>query len=473
MKKSIFFIFLLCLTNTLLYGQKTDTILQKEKSPKFHYSTGLELGGSSKKTMPFWMYANKSGLYPNENYSAWSLNIGKISTSQRKLDWDFGVMGVASVSKRAEIRMRDYFLGIRYQQIRLSIGSQANTIAYDGLSTTNGDFIASLNARPYPKVQLELGYTNVPFTKGWVQFKGLYSEGIMLDDRFVEHPRLHYKNLYLKLGKKKFSFEVGLKHYAQWSGTSPSRGKLPTGLEVYKDLIFAKDNSKYDPLGSPVDYNRVGNHIGMYDVKLSYKGEKIIASLYRQVIFEDSSGRNFMNRDALMGLHIKRTDKKSWLQAILFEYYYTKYQSGTLTGPKPGGGIYTGNDNYFNQGVYTSGWTSYGYTIGTPLFTPSIDKNGVSKGIINNRIVAFHGGVWGHLDSQLSYKGLLTYSHNYGTYQKGFDQQQLSAYLEFIYGLKKIPAYITLGIASDFKGSYLPKNHGIFIKITTNGWWGK
>lgn len=471
--RKITIIILYCFT--FIHTVKSDLLEIPPVQTKLYYETGLSSWGSVENKMPFWFRVNKSGLLPDENHVTWDFEIYKKNVREKKINWNFGVMGGASVASKTSVLLRDYFVGLDYNQVKLSFGAKANEIAYDGLSSTNGDFIESLNARPYPQLKLSIDYTDIPFTKGWLQFKGVYSEGMMIDERHVKDTRVHYKNLYVKVGKRKLNFEVGLKHFAQWGGEASDRGKLATGWKVYYDLILAKDNSRFDALGSDIDYNRVGNHIGMYDVKLTYKTDKFIASVYRQVIFEDSSGRNFTNRDALLGIYLKRLDKKAWLQAVLLEYYYTKYQSGTLTGPKPEGGIYTGKDNYFNNSVYRSGWTHYGNTVGTPLFTPSNDKAGVAHGIMNNRIVALHGGIYGYILQNCSYKMLLTYSQNYGTYSAKIDsvETQMSGYLEVVYSVKKIAADISLGIASDFAGSYLTKNTGVFIKISTHGWWGK
>src|SRR5699024_1376944 len=51
-------------------------------------------------------------------------------------------------------------------------------------------------------------------------------------------------------------------------------------------------------------------------------------------------------------------------------------------------------------------------TIGNPLFFPREDRLGIE----NNRIVAHHIGAKGQLRSSTSYRTLLTYSRNYGTY---------------------------------------------------------
>lgn len=472
MRKYILIALLFC--STLLQAQLTKNYnTEEEGKGGYYYNTGLGFGLSTEGNLPFWMQANKFGLVPSKNYALWDVELKKEFDSTKKLDWTFGVMGAASVADKAEVQLRDYYVGVRYEKLRFYVGAKANQVIYDGLSSTNGNFIWSSNARPYPKISLEIPYTDVPFTKGWLQFKGAISEGIMFDNRYVDRPHVHNKNLYVKAGKGRWAFEIGLEHYAQWGGTSPIKGKLPVGFGVYKDVFFAKDNSKYDQLGSAVDYNRVGNHLGMYDVRLHYRMDKLKFSLYRQIIFEDASGRNFMNKDALMGVFVKRTKENAWFQSFLLEYYYTKKQSGDKTGAKPEGGIYTGRDNYFNQGVYRSGWTSYGHTLGTPFFT-AVNTKEHALGISNNRIEALHGGIFGHIVKKFPYRIMLSYSNNIGTYSKPFDKNQVSGYFEMTIPFKvnNFPVNATFGLAAD-KGEYLNDSFGIFAKISTNGWWRK
>lgn len=472
MRKYILIVLVFC--TQLLQAQLTENYnTEQEGKGGYYYKTGFGFGFGTKDTLPFWLLSNKFGLVPSENYALWDIELKKEFKATKRFDWAFGVVAAASVADEVEVQFRDYYIGARYRKLRLYVGAKAVPVIYDGLSSTNGNFICSSNARPYPKILLEIPYVDVPFTRGWVQFKGAISEGIMYDNRYVDKPHVHNKNLYFKVGKERWAFEVGLEHYVQWSGTSPKRGKLPTGLDVYKDLFFAKDNSKYDQLGSDIDYNRVGNHLGMYDVRFHYAMEQLTASLYRQVIFEDSSGRNFMNRDALMGIFVKRNKENAWAQSFLLEYYYTKKQSGNKVGAKPDGGIYTGRDNYFNQSVYRSGWTSYGHTIGTPFFTP-LPAKGYVLGVANNRIEALHGGVFGYVASRFPYRLMLSYSNNTGTYSVPFNKNQISGYFEMTVPFKihSFPINATFGFAAD-KGEYLNDNFGVFAKISTNGWWKK
>lgn len=460
-RKTILMIFVLF--TCVVMGQSKE----REKL-KIAYETGLSFGASSKDELPFWLTYNKFGLVPKNNYGMWDFTIKKLPNKTQKFDWDFGVMGASTVSKDTDIRLRDYYVGARYEKLKFYVGAKAVPVIYGGLSSSNGRFIASSNARPYPRAIVSLDYIDIPFLKGWVQFKGAYSEGVMIDDRYVDNVRLHYKNLYFKAGNEKLYLEAGINHYVQWAGNSPSRGKLASSFGAYKDMIFAKKQSEYDELGSDFDKNRVGNHIGMLDLHLHYTASQFLIDAYRQVIFEDSSGHNFFNRDALWGVYLERNKEKPLVKSVLVEYYFTKYQSGDKAGKKAdGSGVWTGRDNYFNNSTYRSGWTNYGFTIGSPFFTERNGKD-YALGVDNNRIIAYHMGLAGFVTNSLYYKAMFSITRNYGTYSVPMDKNQRSAFLELGMPLKKIPLNISCGVAVD-NGELLNNNIGAFLKISTNG----
>lgn len=468
MKTYLLTFVMLCIT--VLNAQEANTHNAKEDKGDYYYRTGLSFGLSTEDGLPFWMQANQFGLVPHQNHGLWDFELKKEFDVAQKFDWAFGIMGAASVADNAEIGLRDYYVGACYGKLRLYAGAKADEILYDGLSSTNGSFIWSNNARPYPKISLEIPYTDIPFTKGYLQFKAAISEGVMFDNRYVDKPHVHHKKLYLKAKKGRFAVEFGLNHYAQWAGESPRFGKLPSSFDAYTDMFFAKENSKHDKLGNAIDHNRVGNHLGMLDGRLHYRANRFSLDFYRQVIFEDSSGQNFFNRDALHGIYIKRAKENAWLQSFLVEYYYTKKQSGEKAGKKPGENkLWTGRDNYFNQSVYRSGWTSYGHTLGTPFFTAAHSEK-YATGVSNNRIEALHGGIFGYVAHKFPYKALISYSNNIGTYAKPIDKNQVSGYFEMTIPVQRLPLDFTFGVAAD-QGAYLQDNWGAFVKISTNGWW--
>ena len=78
--------------------------------------------------------------------------------------------------------------------------------------------------------------------------------------------------------------------------------------------------------------------------------------VYYQHIFEDTSGIRFENKtDGLWGIELKNYIKKT---TILLEYINTKNQY--LDPPYV-------QENYFNHGLYSYGWSYKNYTLGNPL----------------------------------------------------------------------------------------------------------
>lgn len=115
---------------------------------------------------------------------------------------------------------------------------------------------------------------------------------------------------------------------------------------------------------------------------------------------------------------------------MFFEYLNTTYQSGPIHDLTDSIKL-TGNDNYFNNGVYRSGWTYEGMTLGTPLITSPIFNEDGSDGTKNNRVQALHLGLGGKL-GKLNYRSFFTYSINKGTYSHPIDpsENQFSWYFE-------------------------------------------
>jgi len=80
-------------------------------------------------------------------------------------------------------------------------------------------------------------------------------------------------------------------------------------------------------------------------------------------------------KDQLLGLelHLKRG---RWVKNIVFEYLYTKYQSGSVYHDHT---IHLkddigGRDEYYNHYIY-AGWQHWGQVIGNPLFRSPLYNN--------------------------------------------------------------------------------------------------
>ena len=157
----------------------------------------------------------------------------------------------------------------------------------------------------------------------------------------------------------------------------------------------------------------------------------------------------------------------TWLRNIVFEYLYTKYQSGPYNHDRTQNisDHIAGTDDYYNHSAYT-GWQHWGQVIGNPLFRSPIYNTNEKIGVYDNRFVAFHLGFDGQPTDRLSYRALATWQKGWGTYSDPFTKahQNVSFMLESTYrfnnGWQATAAY-----GMDF-GSNLMLGHNAGGQIT-------
>ena len=172
-------------------------------------------------------------------------------------------------------------------------------------------------------------------------------------------------------------------------------------------------------------------------------------------------------QDGLYGIFVDFKKNKSLVNSVLLEFTHTKNMSNYPISS-------SGPDNYFNNGIYKSGWTYHGNTIGSPYFTPNpVDENGITSGVIlgDNRFAAFNIGANGHL-KWLPYKIMLSHTTYYGWFNQEYKEYpvQISGLLDLSLheDVSKLPFTISASLAFD-AGSYGPKNFGAFISISKKG----
>jgi len=175
--------------------------------------------------------------------------------------------------------------------------------------------------------------------------------------------------------------------------------------------------------------------------------------------FQKSFVQKICSYDALYGFFIDLKKPENFITHVLAEFTYTKHMSGST-------GI-SGRDNYFNNGVYNSGWTYFGRTVGSPFFPAKEPIDGITKGIDPNysRFTAYHLGFKGFLSETLRYKTSFNFIHYAGWFENPLDEEQFSSLVEIYVQPKKFPFEISLGAAADF-GSALPNNFGGFLKLS-------
>jgi hypothetical protein len=354
---------------------------------------------------PFWFYANRHGLFDRETSFA-----GLAGTRyERKINSNNSVSARAAISYKNGLNttffINELYATYSYKMLMFEAGIKQRETKYDNLSSVGGDILWSGNARAIPGVNFVV---KEPIKLlSWLGVRGNFAHYQFFDDRVVDHPKVHHKSLFFdfKISKNQ-SISAGLVHYVQWGGTSPEYGDQDISFKDFAKVVFGVSggNTENDQI------NALGNHIGSYRLKYQLEKEAYALEVYYQSIFEDRSGRELNNfPDGVWGLFFK-PKKISFISSILYEYLQTVSQSGR---PRPLEEVNqnSGGDNYFNNTVYTSGWTYFGQTIGAPFMTPS-DTN---IGIINNRSIVHHLGVSGSF-WKLNYELKGTYEERFGNY---------------------------------------------------------
>ncbi|SNR30027.1 Capsule assembly protein Wzi [Lutibacter agarilyticus] len=457
----------------------------------FNYNISLNSGISSYETLPFWLVSNRYGSVPNSNFGA--LN-ASIFSNLKKPTKNFGIAYKASatgfianentttgyIADKNSVFINELYVRLQYKNWALDLGNRNGEIKWEGLSSSNGNIVKSINARAYPGFNIKtLEYLKLPFAKNWLSFQLNFANYWLNDERSVDKANLHHSSLFFKFKlNPKFELIAGIDHYAQWGGTSDIAGEQPDSFKDFIRIVLGKsggsNSSESDQL------NALGNHLGAYLFQMNYSGDHTHINFYYSHPFEDGSGMELQNwMDGLYGLMIDLKQPEAPISHILTEFTYTKNMSGA--NPPDQGYDENGNkihgrglDNYFNNGVYTSGWTYFGHTIGSPYFTTKpVDENGITQGVIigDNRFMAFNVGIKGTF-KPITYKAMLSHVTYFGWFNNEYDSKpkQFSGLLEINLPEKsnRVPFNISASVSFD-TGTYAPVNFGGFITLSKNG----
>ncbi|MEN6619441.1 MAG: capsule assembly Wzi family protein [Rikenellaceae bacterium] len=440
------------LTFSLLF-----TILSFSQNRTFNASLETKGLAGSGSCMPFWFTHNQLGKYSNS--ANWQgLTEGQISgliplSEKLKLTYGTDLAFLAS-DKEINTKIIQAYAGLSWGKITLKAGAFADEEILGGLSASNGNIVRSLNYRPYPMIRLSTsGYIPFLFAKKWFRFKAEYDEGILNDNRLVNHPHLNHNMLagqFLVSKTLRLSLEVN--RYVFWGGRSLQYGQLPDDLESYfRYILGLKGGSGFLETDQ---INVAGNQLGSYLLTTEKDFENFQLQIRISHPFEDHSGMEFNNlKDNMYSFYITKNKTGSLIDEFLFEYLYTKNQSGSFHQTSGPGKHMRGLDNYFNHGIYRTGFSYLGYSMGTPLFSPLVkNSDGIVAGFENNRISAFHAGAKGYMAKQITWKTMITYSRNFGTYSNPYNpvRKELYSLAEFSWKSGVFPLIISTQLAADF-----------------------
>ena len=200
----ILFIIYLCLTK--VYAQFSDSL---------RISVATTTTVATKHYQPLWIVSNRYGTITDRKTDI-SSHIRVLNNhyftgnSKQEASKGFFIKYGADLYNNNHFKqffIKEAFLKTGYKYWEIRGGRYEDIIGEVDPALSSGSFGISNNAIPIPKIGIAVNeYLNVPFTKGWLQFKGQFSHGWLGNSNYLKGAFLHQKSLYLKIGKNRLQF---------------------------------------------------------------------------------------------------------------------------------------------------------------------------------------------------------------------------------------------------------------------------
>ena len=500
------------------YNEKEPLLLLNGLEYKLEAQASLSDGKT-----PLWLNANKHGLSSLEStngYLRGSVIRPLAEDSLRHWGFGYGLDVAVAHNYTSRLVVQQAFGEMRWLHGVLTVGAKEFPMQLKNNQLSSGSQTLGINARPVPQVRLALPeYWVLPFANGWVRLKGHVAYGKTTDQnwqheftnrtqKYTDGALFHSKAGYLMIGYPErffpLSVEVGLEMAAQFGGTA----HVPYGHEmrVYKGNnglsgmwhAFMPGGADVPETGTEYQ-NAEGNHLGSYTMRVNYDEDSWKVGFYAEKYFEDHSSmlqldyngygtgdewnvrkkrRYFLYdlKDMLLGLELNMK-YGTWLRAVVFEYIYTKYQSGpvyhdaTPTLPVQISAI----DEYYNNHIYGA-WQHAGFTMGNPLLLSPIynidGRNDIY--VAHNRIKAHHIGLSGEPLPFLSWRLMFTHEKSWGTYQRPLIDPLKGNFLlaEVTYEVHHVKG-LSLSLAYGHNdGSLLGRSNGVSLSVVFSNYLG-
>jgi len=435
--------FLLFLISTCLLNA------QQIKYEGFGSLTGIVY---SQEESPFWINTNQRGrIDESSNVSAY-FNGNATYQFSRHAKLEFGLGGLFHDGYTEKLQLDEFYVMLQNYWLKAYAGRKQKELLYDGLSASNQNILWSLNARPLLGISLSLKNPIIVSKKAGLSIDLTLEEFITDDERHVENTRIHHKSFHVIFDKiNNFQIKAGLQHFVQWGGDAPDFGKLPGSFGDYINVFLGKEGN--NNVGGQ-EANALGNHLGSYEVYLNTSINDYKVEILYNHLFEDGSGRVLRNTpDGRYGVFVKSPNPDNFINSAMYELYYTRDQSDeNITSD--------GNDNYFNNNLYRSGWTYESRILGVPFITLDDDRFRIS----NNKVIVHHIGISGNFNS-LPYKLLTSYRLNYGAKGQALNISKniISTYLDLKVWQGNFDINLQLG--TDINSEASP-NFGVGVQIS-------
>ena len=389
--------------------------------------------------LPFWLQANRWGLYSDSALQSATA----LETNYRR-SWDNGFgaylqgdLDIFVDDAGAEPRLRFGYGELSWHAATLRAGvvpQLIGMIPHPELSS--GSLSVSGNARPLPRVQASLSeFVSIPFTRDTLSIKGGIAHGWYTGDRVQGNELLHEKWGYLRIGQpNSFGVYGGLVHHATWGGDA-----MDVTLDNFRRVFLASGGGadNIEQFDSAIG-GAIGNNRGIWELGFGMPLDGYRVDGYFQKPFEQPNDIKWRNGDdGLYGIALELEHQGRWPRLLVFEHVRTMYQSGPHHTFKelyrdneadfgvdfdnfanPGNiATHNGRSNYYSHNVYANGWTHQDRIIGTPFFVAT--GTGADLRIASNRIQASSLGWAGRLSSRMSYTGRFSFVYHASTIRSG------------------------------------------------------
>ena len=477
------------------------------------YRTETQVSLAHGKT-PLWLNANKYGLSSLDKANGYTRGaiIRQLNTdSVRHWGLGYGIDIASPLHYTSKFIIQQAFIEARWLHGVLSVGSKEYPMELNNNFLSSGSQTFGINARPIPQLRLSLPeYWEIPFTHGWLSLKGHIAYGMITDDnwqhnftkrhhRYADNVLYHSKAGYLMIENPAkstpVSFELGLEMACTFGGeahlTDGMSDRIVKGGVKIKDFWHAFLPGGQDETDG-IYGNIAGNQLGSWVMRANYNSDMWTGHIYIDHYFEDHSqmflldyngyGTNeewnekknrryflYALQDMMFGTEIN-LKQGVWVRNIVFEYLYTKYQSGPYNHDHTQNipDHIAGMDNYYNHNIYT-GWQHWGQVIGNPLYRSPIYNEDGDIRVKDNRFWAFHIGVDGSLTKQIDYRALATYQEGWGSYHDPYTKKHHNASFLFEGSYRFRQNWRVKGAyAMDF-GGILGRNAGFQVTVSKSG----
>lgn len=453
----------------------TSTISAQSRLLRPSYDISMSGWYSNNSKAPFWVVSNQYAKNKNEQNNT-NFNLGLHSSDKLgAFQINYGVEGDARRSSLStKYWVHEIWSEIQYKKLYLKGGRKVEYFGIGDSLIGSGGASWSSNARPMPRVSVGFtDFVDIPYLSNTLSIKGCIEHGWFEYNRYVHSPYLHHKNLFLRINiSKNYHFYWGIDHFAQWGGVSSDvkKGKLPATLSDYVKVFVTQSGSSNASLTTE-NSNKLGNHLGSFYLGFRSSFDDFTVLAYQQTFFEDGSGIGFKRKnraDGIWGLSLS-LPKQQFIKRFVYEYFNTMWQSGKVDGKNSVVGI-GGADTYYNNGIYKSGWTYYGYVIGSP-FISSPMLLGNERGTINDRVIAHYASSMGNICNWFEYRMIISHSRNYGLYSKPFEKvrNQTSFLIE---AMRNLPLKMNIKVGLQFaldKGDLIGDHFAFGFCVRANG----